>query len=311
MRKFPPIPLSGAIVVITGGARGIGLATAGLFASKGARVVIGDLTADAAASAAQTLGSKAFGYPVDVGDKASYQRLIDAVEREVGPIDVLVNNAGIMPVGGLLDEDDAVAVATFNVNYWAHYHALKIIAPRMMARGRGHIVNVTSAAGKLHSPGLGSYVAAKHAATGLSRCAREELMASGISVTAVLPWAVRTQLVDGIPFNAWERMGIVSPTRIARTIVGTLGRRPALVGGPPGLLTALNLAAHVPEPLWLLGRRWTNADRVMGPIDRDSRKEYDDRITMQTATALTSATAPVIAPGTSEDSHDRHRPDQR
>lgn len=301
MSDYPKIELDGAVVVVTGGARGIGLATATRFVGKGARVAIGDLTLDAAIEAAAALGPNATGYQVDVGSRGSYVDFVERVEAELGPIDVLVNNAGIMPVGGLLDEDDAVAVATMAVNFWAHYHGFKVVAPRMVSRGRGHIVNVTSAAGKIHSPGLATYVAAKHAATGLSRSVREELAGTGVSVTAVLPSAVKTQLVDGIPFGFFERLAVVSPAWIARTIVGTLDRRPALIGAPPGLVTVLNLAAFVPEPIWQFGRRITNADRTMGPIDRVSRKEYDSRIEFQTtetvnfAAAGSTATAPAPA----------------
>lgn len=291
MTKFTPIDLDGAVVAITGGARGIGLATAKRFRGKGSRVAIGDLTAAAAIAAAEELGGDAVGFQVDVGNRDSYRAFVDAVVAELGPIDILVNNAGIMPVGPLLEEDDAVAVATMNVNYWAHYHALKIVAPQMIQRHRGHIINVTSAAGKIHSPGLASYVASKHAATGLARSAREELAGTGVSVTAVLPSAVRTQLVDGIPFRSWERIGIVAPSWIARTIVGTVRRRPALIGGPPGIVTVLNLAAFVPEVLWMLGRRIGNADRVMGPIDRVGREDYDARIAMQTHNGADTTTA--------------------
>jgi short-subunit dehydrogenase len=207
------------------------------------------------------------------------------VQEHIGPIDVLVNNAGIMPVGPLLEEPESVSSAQMNVNFWAHYHGLKLVAPGMVQRGRGHIVNVTSAAGKIHAAGLAMYCATKHAANALSRSAREELDGTGVTVTAVMPAAVNTQLTDGIPFDflpfGLERAFILKPESVADTIVGTLKNRPALAGTPRGLTLTLDLLQFVPEPVWLLGRRLTNANRTMGPIDRSARSEYDARIEAQ------------------------------
>jgi NAD(P)-dependent dehydrogenase (short-subunit alcohol dehydrogenase family) len=284
--KAPAIDLAKAVVAVTGGGRGIGFATAEAFAARGASVAIGDLQLDAARDAAQEIGDRAWAFQLDAGDRDSYAGFVAAVEEHIGPIDVLVNNAGIMPIGPLLEEPEAVSVAQMRVNFWAHYHGFKLVAPRMVARGRGHIINVTSGAGKIHIAGLAVYTASKHAATALSRSVREELLGTGVTVTAVLPAAVQTQLVDGIPFHLLpfgiDRLFIMRPGSVAQTIVGTLRDRPAVVGAPAGLLLALNLAQFVPEPMWLLARRLTRADRTVGPIDREARREYDARIAVQT-----------------------------
>ncbi|WP_078290369.1 SDR family NAD(P)-dependent oxidoreductase [Mycobacterium sp. D16R24] len=284
--KFTEIQLEGAVALVTGGARGIGLSIAQRLAREGARVVIADLDGEAAVRAAREIGAGAQGFALDVTEFDEYLRVVTEVEETLGPIDIVVNNAGIMPVGPLLGELRGVAEATMRVNFWSHYISYQVLAPRMIARGRGHFINVTSAAGAIHSPGLASYVASKHAATGFARSAREELAGTGVTISTVMPAAVRTQLVDGIPFKWWEKLGIIPPEWVARDAVRTVRNRPAVVGSPRGTVLALRLQHLVPEWLWLLGRRVVNADRTVGPVDRRARSEYDGRIEQQVEATL-------------------------
>lgn len=284
--KFTEIQMESAIALVTGGARGIGLSIAQRLAREGVRVVIADLDGEAAARAAREIGSGAQGFALDVAEFDEYLRVVTEVEETIGPIDIVVNNAGIMPVGPLLGELRGVAEATMRVNFWSHYISYQVLAPRMIARGRGHFINVTSAAGAIHSPGLASYVASKHAATGFARSAREELVGTGVTISTVMPAAVRTQLVDGIPFKWWEKLGIIPPEWVARDAVRTVRNRPAVVGSPRGTVLALRLQHLVPEWLWLLGRRVVNADRTVGPVDRRARSEYDGRIEQQIEATL-------------------------
>ncbi|RUP41481.1 MAG: SDR family NAD(P)-dependent oxidoreductase [Gordonia sp. (in: high G+C Gram-positive bacteria)] len=279
--RFTPIPLDGAVALVTGGARGIGFAIAELLAQQGATVVVADLYQPDAIEAATRIGHGALGLGLDVGDDDAYAAVVEAVELAVGPIDIVVNNAGIMPVGRVLEERYGVARATMEANFWSHYHSYRILAPRMIARGRGHFINVTSAGGAIHSPGLATYVASKHAATGFARGVREELVGTGVTVSVVMPSAVQTELVSGIPFKRWERRGIVTPESVAQRAVGTWRRRPAVVGAPRGTVAAVRAYHIVPEWLWLLGRRVVGADRTVQPYDKTARKAYDTRIEVQ------------------------------
>src|SRR4051794_31124725 len=141
--------LSGKVVAITGGARGIGYATAQALARQGARVAIGDLDADLAAQAAADLGGHAGGAGVDGTDTGAFTAFLDGVERRFGPIHVLVNNAGIMSPGLIEDEDEAMTARAIAINLEAVIHGTREAVRRMKPRREGHIVNMSSAVSKV------------------------------------------------------------------------------------------------------------------------------------------------------------------
>ena len=124
------------MVAITGGARGIGRATAARLAGEGARVAIGDLEADLAESAAAEIGAGAIGLPLDVSNRGSFEAFVDATEDRLGPLDVLVNNAGILLMGPFLDEDDAATGREIAVNLVGVINGMRVALPRMRDRGR-------------------------------------------------------------------------------------------------------------------------------------------------------------------------------
>jgi len=135
-------PIRGRVIAITGGARGIGRATAAAMIARGARVAIGDLDAELAARTAAELGGETLALALDVTSGASFQAFLDEVEMALGPLDVLVNNAGIMPVGRFLDEDEAVTRAEIEINVHGVIRGSKLALMRMLPRGRGHLVNI-------------------------------------------------------------------------------------------------------------------------------------------------------------------------
>lgn len=184
-----------AVVVITGAAGGIGLATARAFAAEGARVHLADLR-DQVHLEAQAMGGSARGHQVDVTDAQAVAELAQAVLAAEGRVDVLINNAGVCqarPMGQLTFDDWRLHL---DVNLWGVIHGIHAFLPAMRERGQGHIVNVASMAGLLPFPAVAPYCASKFAVVGLSESLSAELAPAGIKVTVVCPGAVRTGLLD-------------------------------------------------------------------------------------------------------------------
>ncbi|WP_454194069.1 SDR family NAD(P)-dependent oxidoreductase [Nocardia sp. Marseille-Q1738] len=267
---YPGIDLREARVVITGGGRGIGRSTAELFAAKGARVVLADVDKSAAEAAAAAIGGVAC--ELDVRSRGQWDTMIAAV----GAVDILVNNAGVMPAGAFLDEPDVVGQATLDINVWGLIHGMRAVAPGMIERGRGHIVNVASLAGKVPIPGLAVYNASKFAAVGLSAATRLEFAEYGVSVSCVLPSAVRTRLSSGLALG--HGMPTVDPEDVAAAIVRTCDTRKAEVA-VPNYLGPVDIAlAAAPERAVRLVRRLFDGDRALHPADEKTRAEYERQV---------------------------------
>ena len=270
--SYPRIDLDRSVVAITGAAQGIGRATAEAFVARGARVAIGDLDVELAAKTAADLG--AFAHPLDVTDKDSYAAFVAATEAELGPVDVLVNNAGIMPNGGFLELDEKFDRATMEINVFGVLHGMRLVLPGMLERGRGHVVNVASLAGKFPVPGLAVYNASKFAVVGLTAAARLEYAARGVSLTAVLPSAVDTALASGLDMRPIPK---VQPSDIAAAVVGSVASRKAEIAVPGYVGALADAAAITPEPALRLIRRLMRDDRALQP-DSAERAAYRERL---------------------------------
>lgn len=269
-----PIRLDGAAVAITGGARGIGLATAKAFAAKGSRVFIGDLDADLAA--AEAAGFDGRGFALDVRSRESFREFLRAVDAAGAPLAVLVNNAGIMPAGRFVDEDDAITDAILDINTKGVLIGAKLALPGMLERGSGHIVNVASYLGKVPAAGLATYCASKHAVVGFSEALRDELDGTGVTVTAILPSAVRTELTAGVKLDGV--LPTVDPEDIANAVVDACTHRRAVVAVPAWMRVYEATAATVPDGLVAAVRGRLTRRRVLQILDTEARSAYDARV---------------------------------
>lgn len=269
-----PIELDGAAVAITGGARGIGLATAKAFASNGSRVFIGDLDADLAAAAATEIGGHGVG--LDVRSRDSFAAFLGSIDAAGAPLTVLVNNAGIMPAGRFADEDDAITDAILDINTRGVLIGTKLALPGMLARGIGHVVNVSSYLGKVPAAGLATYCASKHAVVGFSEALRDELAGSGVTVSVVLPCAVRTELTAGVKLGGV--LPTVDPEDIANAVVAACKHRRAVVAVPGWMRVYETTAATVPDRLVAAVRGRLTRKRVLRTLDTDARSGYESRV---------------------------------
>jgi NAD(P)-dependent dehydrogenase (short-subunit alcohol dehydrogenase family) len=268
-----PLRLQGLHVAITGGARGIGAATAARLRREGAQVTLGDVDVTAVEATAARLG--AIGFGLDVTDRTSFATFLDAAEAAQGPLDVLINNAGIMPIGPFLDEPDDVARRQFDINVHGVILGMKLALPRMLVRGSGHVVNVASAAGRIGSlPGEATYVATKHAVVGLSEAVRCELAGTGIGVTTVLPNLANTRLGSGM--HAARGMNKLDPSEIADAIVDGLRRRRTEVYVPRSLRPLSVLELALPRRLTRTVHRVFRTDRIAQDFDPAARAAYQE-----------------------------------
>jgi NAD(P)-dependent dehydrogenase (short-subunit alcohol dehydrogenase family) len=267
--------LGGKVVAITGGARGIGRTTAQALVRKGCRVAIGDLHLDLAEQTAAELGGGTIALPLDVTDRSSFASFLDAVDRELGPIDVLINNAGIMPVTAFREEADDSIRRQIDINVYGLITGTQLAIERMLPRHTGHIVNVASSAGKAGVPGIATYSGTKHAVVGFTEAIRAELRDSGIEFSCVMPVTVNTALTEGVADTRGVKK--VEPEEVADEIVDALEMPRFDIFIPRSLKFTLAAGS-------LLPRRWREAvarlmgvDKIMTEVPKSARQAYEER----------------------------------
>lgn len=266
--------IAGLSVIVTGGARGIGRATVDRFVRAGARVAIGDLDLAVAQQAVDAHGDKVAAARLDVTDASSWASFLEEVAH-LGPFDVLVNNAGIMPIGSILKETDDTTRLIMDVNVHGVINGTKALAPGMVERGRGHIVNVASAVGRVAVPYGATYSASKFAVVGFSEALRQELEPEGIDVTVVLPTVVQTELAAGVP--AARGIKPVTAEQVAEVIESAVREPRAELWVPRWTQGLTKPTLAMPRVVQTVMTRLTAADHVFKDADSAARAGYEDR----------------------------------
>lgn len=292
------VAVSSRVVAVSGAARGIGLATAKALTARGARVAIGDIDLAAAEQAAAQVGGGALAAPLDVADEASFAAFLATAAERLGPVDVLVNNAGIMPIGPFLDEEVALARRALEINFLGCLIGMKAALPAMLARGAGHVINVSSVAGRSPVPGGLTYAATKAAVVSATETARVEYAGRGVHFTCVMPSFTNTELIAGTKGTRFVKN--VEPEDVAMAIAEAVARP------VPDVFVPKAVGAIV-KATPLMGRRLRDgvnkamkADRTFLDVDQSARAAYDHRIA-----------APLVAPALpapAGDERERERP---
>jgi short-subunit dehydrogenase len=270
--------INGKTIAITGAARGIGHATAKALLSRGARVVIGDRDVDAleaAVTALDRLGPVS-GYPLDVTNRQSFGEFLDKARSEGGGrIDVLVNNAGVMPIGPFLQQSEQAIRSAIEVNLYGVLNGCQLVLPEMVARRGGHIVNIASMAGMTAVPGQVVYAGTKFAVVGLSVALADEFAPQGVEVSTVLPTFTNTDLISGTHASAAQKPA--QPEEVAAAVVKVIDKPTTIMSVP----RQLRFVAALASMLGPRGRRWLSRklgnDRVFLDFDATAREHYEDR----------------------------------
>lgn len=265
---------SGLTFIITGGARGIGEATVARLARQGARIAIGDRDVELAQQVAARYDDRVMAAALDVTKPESWRSFLEATAA-LGPVDVLVNNAGIMPLGSILEEPDSVTQTIMDVNLFGVIHGTKAVAPGMVERGRGHIINVASAVGRLALPGGATYSASKFAVVGFSEAVRAELEPQGVDVSMVLPTVVKTELSVGV--EATRGVKPVTADQVAE-VIETAVRTPTPEMWVPRWSQGLARSSQVmPRGAQAAMAKLLKADSALSGADQAARAAYEAR----------------------------------
>ncbi|HEY0280974.1 MAG TPA: SDR family oxidoreductase [Solirubrobacterales bacterium] len=291
--------LNGKVVAITGGARGIGKATAESLARRGARLALGDVDLATAEETAAGLGGGSIALALDVSDRGSFERFLDEAERQLGTVDVVINNAGIMPVTPFAREPEDSFRRQIEINLVGVINGTQLALRRMLPRNSGHIVNIASQAGKTGVPGIATYSATKHAVVGLSESVRAEIRGRDIEISCVMPTIVNTELTSGVLDQRFVKP--VEAVDVAEAIAGALEVPRFDVYVPKSNGALLRGAYLMPRAAAEWVGRTMGTDKLMTQVDSGARAAYEDRVTHSGGDHASEAKPPVAGSAPSDE----------
>lgn len=203
--------LKGKVAFVTGGARGIGLATARVFCREGALVAICDVDGELVKETASELGEGALGVVMDVTNRDSVRQGVEKIEAELGPIDILVNNAGVIRDAQLKKMEESDFDMVIAVNLKGVFNTTQIVSAGMVERGSGVVLNASSVVALYGNFGQTNYVASKAGVIGMTKTWSRELGRKGVRVNAVAPGFIKTRMTEGIPDKVMEKLCAMVP----------------------------------------------------------------------------------------------------
>jgi len=248
--------LKGKVVLVTGAARGMGKLHAMTFGREGSRIVAVDLDEAAIEATAQEMRDQGYNvnvYIADVSNRSACFALADQVKSDVGSVDVLINNAGIVKAEKVLNMSEQSFRRITEVNYMGQVWMMQAFVPDMVSRKSGHVVNVSSTAGKIGVPDLGAYCATKFAIVGITDSIRQELQKNGVKFIIVCPGFIKTGMVKGAKppsLTPWQ-----DPQKVADAVLRAVKNNKAEIFVPPVMLRLSSVGRALAGPKiidWIL-----------------------------------------------------------
>jgi NAD(P)-dependent dehydrogenase (short-subunit alcohol dehydrogenase family) len=258
--------LKGKVAIITGAASGIGAACARAFAARGAKVAVVDVNDAGARAVAKEIGGLA--QPCNIASERAVGDMVARVERELGPVDVLFNNAGVATGGDPLRTPIEVWESQWQINVMSHVYAIRAVLPAMLARGSGYLLHTASMAGILTSQGNLTYAVTKHAVVGLAEWLAITYHDKGIRVSLLAPLGVRTPMLGDVD-SAFARNAagpIKEPDEVAQMVVDAISAERFLILTDPIAQKWMNNKTNDLER-WLEGMR-----RLQAKLDAETKR---------------------------------------